>query len=181
MKQITILVLLTALLGSCTSIRKAERKLDKKPLERARYCAMNYPVQESKTTNTEYLPGKPVLVPGEPIYVTVDCDSAYDAAYKDAAMQGGTRKPLTIRVPVPVYKQVDTQAIETTVVKKDSAAIAVLQGANEQHKEEILDLRTKLDRKDKTIASQGKAMTWGLIIGLVLIIVAYLIGRFKIF
>lgn len=149
-------LLMSAIWSSCLTTKNASRKFAKLKAKcdsshkaevkaiPANFCHQWYPVTESKTTKVKYLPGKPVPVPGETQYISVNCDSAYEAAMKEAALHGGKPTPATVKVRVPVYMQVDTAAIETTIVQKDSAELTGLRFANEHLKEIILDKDTRI-------------------------------------
>jgi len=161
MKQITLLLLLATALSSCLTTKNVGSKFAKLKSKcdsshkaevkaiPANFCHQWYPVTESKTTKIKYLPGKPIPVPGETQYVTVNCDTAYEAAMKEAALHGGKPAPATVKVRVPVYIQVDTADRETTIVKKDSAELKGLRFANEHLKEIILDKDTKIDKLEQ--------------------------------
>lgn len=170
MPKISLLLLLFA---SCTTVRKAEKVLDKKPLERAKYCATNYPIKESVVTNTVYKEGEPVLVKGETEYITVDCDSVVKSAPSDKS------KPTIVRIPVPVYVRVDTFSTNTTKTQEDSAKLAVLQGANDKHKEEICDLRDKNDKLTADRNHYRSIVIWGSLVLLVILLATIAIWYVK--
>jgi hypothetical protein len=96
----------------------AEKKhLDSIP---ANYCATRFPTKQSSSVKIKYLPGKRVLVPGDTQFIEVDCDSAI------AAFKATNLVPVKVRVPYPVYVQVDTSAILSEVVKTDAAKEEIL-------------------------------------------------------
>lgn len=170
MKQLTniLLLLLITGLSSCLTTKNAGRKFAKLKAKcdsahsagvkaiPANFCHQWYPVTASTSTKTKYLPGKPYAVPGETQYVSVNCDSAYEAAMKEAALHGGKPKTVTVRVPVPVYKQTDTSLTETTITQKDSAEIVGCHLANEGLKEIILDKDTKIAELEHKAAELTK-------------------------
>jgi len=171
MKQTTIIFLL--LFASCTTVRKAEKTLDKKPLERAKYCATNYPIKESVVTNTVYKEGEPVLVKGETEYITVNCDSIIKATPTDKPKQ------TIVRIPVPVYVRVDTFSTNTTKTQEDSAKLAVLQGANDNLKEQLSDCTDKVDKITADRNRYRSIVIWGSLVLLVILLATLAIWYVK--
>lgn len=117
---IVIALLLLVSLAGCHTVKQAIKTFDANPLEAAKYSASKFPVKEVIKRDTRYLPGKPKLVPGETIYVDYNCDSAVEAQMKEFA----THIPKTVKVPVPVYQQVDTNLIIQESVQENTAKVA---------------------------------------------------------
>ena len=134
------LAFMAVLSSGCSSQRKlrkqqqeaskvlhAYNKLDAKCAEKkhldsvpANYCSTRFPSKQSSSVKIKYLPGKRVLVPGDTQFIEVDCDSAI------AAFKATNRPPEKVRVPYPVYVQVDTSAILSEVIKTDAAKEEIL-------------------------------------------------------
>ena len=151
----------------------AYNKLDAKCAEKkhldsipASYCATRFPSKQSSRVKIKYLPGKRVLVPGDTQYVEVDCDSAI------AAFKATNRLPEKVRVPYPVYVQVDTSAILSETIKTDAAKEEVLRKRAEHADQSLL---SEVQRNNALQVRGDNAYKWlrylgGLCILLLLVI-----------
>ncbi|MBX2906152.1 MAG: hypothetical protein KF744_08950 [Taibaiella sp.] len=159
---------------------KCERnkKLNAVPLD---WSLKRWPLRERKTTNTVYTPGPVREVPGEKVYVTVDCDSAVKAAGANAKMT---------RISVPVYMRVDTQKIVQETVQEDERKLEREQLETQKWMDEASKWKLKAERskteKDVAVAAAngrtGVYRNWligaGSVLALVLVFfVAGLMGK----
>lgn len=83
---ICLAVMLTLMFSSCANEKKFVRFHDKKPDKAINYCLVWNPAKDSVHETVVFKPGKPKIIQGETIYA--DCDSAYKAAYDEAAKLG---------------------------------------------------------------------------------------------
>lgn len=149
-------LILLIILASCRSekhiadkaiqqMRKAEERYNaKSKVDTAgnNYCYTYHPVNAETKITTKYIKGKPYPVKGETKYLPFDCDSAIKI------VKG---KDHIFRIPVPVYLQVDTNAIIREVTVNDTRKLdnkqAELDGCNkalkaQQDKTELANKRT---------------------------------------
>lgn len=131
MNQILKLLILSILFASCSSLKHDQRNLGKihyrNPQLLEGYCAERFPVKIHDSVVEKYLPGKPIIIPGETVYM--NCDSAIEAI-KTAKTKGDTTKPINSkRVPCPPCppstKQVDTVDKYITKTVENTAMIAL--------------------------------------------------------
>lgn len=151
------------LISSCYTQDKATRQVYrahlKYPIVGARFCANVYPTRES----IQYIKGKDSLIYS---FVTVDCDSAFEAAIEEMKRNAdtGKMKPIIITKPCPPsLNRVDT-LIKTEV---DSAAITLLTLVADSLRSQIVKKDTKIQDQSDKIASKNKIILWetiGLII-----------------
>lgn len=108
------------LLASCLTERKATRQLDRinslQPSSLASKCASTFPIKESTSTSTVYLPGETVFTPGH--IVKVDCDTVRVTNTKD--------RIVWLKCP-PVPFRVDTFRKDSIVTMENTAKVTLLQ------------------------------------------------------
>lgn len=166
--------------SSCVTPKIACKTLDAHPVESAKYCAEKWPVKEKATIKTVYKPGKRVQVPGETVYVEVNCDSIVKAQSNSHQISKSTV------VKVPVYLQVDTSAIESNTIRENVAALAAkdnkydslsksLTRKNDSLNALVIKKGEKLETTEATFKSCRSKLywTWGIMVALLLGLVGY--------
>lgn len=151
--MLSAILFVTLLVSSCYNQKKATQQVYKAhatyPIVLARYCAITYPVTES----VQYIPGKDSLIYN---YVTVDCDSAFEAALAQLKNETGKElEPIIITRPCPPSRN----RVDTFIkIQRDSAGMAVLHLTIDSLKQviakkngEIANLDNKVTAKNKTI------------------------------
>lgn len=137
-------------------IAKAKNVLSQNPKESAKYCAEKHPVKESVKIDTVYKQGK-IVVKHHTDYVTVDCDSVLRASI---GKSDGRSK--IVRVPVPTYLQVDTQAIQTEITQESIAAQIVLTNKIDSLKDIVKAKDSIITSKDVRIGTIKTQRNFGL-------------------
>jgi len=119
MKRLAVAALL--LMSSCATETNYVRFHTKNPQRSAELNYVWFPVKDSVTIKTEYRPGKPYAVKGDPMYIFANCDSAYQAAYDEAIRLGQKGKVVVppVRLPLPPNThQVDTIASMALIIRE---------------------------------------------------------------
>jgi len=119
MRRLAVAALL--LLTGCATETNYVRFHTKNPQRSAELNYVWYPVKDSVTIKTEYRPGKPYPVKGDPTYIFANCDSAYQSAYDEAIRLGQKGKvvvpPVRVLLP-PNTHQVDTIASMELIIRE---------------------------------------------------------------
>lgn len=146
--QVSIIVWICLVLAavmffsSCNSSRRVNRVMTRHPQAAAAVCGRMFPPVASTRTTVEYLPGKPVAVPGDTVYV--DCDSAV-AAIRQGAVVHVPAARVTIPCP-PSLIRIDTLKLHDTTVVENNAL--------------LYECRETVQSQDRKISRQGTTITW---------------------
>ena len=145
MRRILTIIVISILLGSCTTSKKAKKYAYSHKDELAEWCAECFPVKESEIT-----PGKTIFIPGDTLITTdtvkvqVDCPDGTKADCPPA-------KIVTVR---------DTVVRTDTIKIRDTAKETVLSNNNNNLKIDVAER----DREIVSLKDRNKKLNYALMI-----------------
>lgn len=127
---ILLLLIIAALilcgLQSCSTEKNFVKYHNKHDSTSAKYCVSWYPIQEKVITKRVYKPGETKIIKGEDRVIYANCDSAYQAAYDEAARNGKKGEKISVKnIPIHIPTRVDTIFLDSIIVKESTAKLDI--------------------------------------------------------